>query len=439
MSIDDNWAVIYSKKWSKLLMAPLFIKLFTKDPAVRRVNRELESSYISVPKLTRKSLRATKSLLNSILIMIILFIYILRYLCIVNLSPQSKLLPLMSDFLFPLGPSGHWIYFFFNIGMGTSIANRFTIAFSSFRGNMGLYKDWKDQSTSVYRGVDTSLDPKVLQLEKTNIFIYNLTKMTVILANFIVGAVGSVMFVLSISQMVQMSCPKLHLLIFILWVITWYPALYFSVNGVIYPISLAMCGVYYSKYLADICVDCIECFRSFFEQNTVNLKAPSNSMSMSKLSTSVVQLRHSIGKQDRVLRRLLLIFISFATFSASSVTFLAVYVQSNYKIMQYLLLGMAVVLWMLVVIIPTPLTQIPGQIDTIYRKLQSLQSRCQNLSREEKWQLFRLIESVGDLRCPIAYHIIDGLPFSSAYHFSFILNIITVIFLMINFWRSQVA
>ena len=441
MAKGTVFELIYDKEWSRTLMHPLFVKLFTNDPAVTRVNRELRSCYISVSKNTRgKRHKSIVPLIVSISMMVYLVFYTLRYILILCLPPDSVILPFLGDYLFPLGPSGHWIYYFFNVGMVTAIANRFIIAFFSFRGEMHLYKDWKHESTSIYNTPSLSISENLIKLERWNIYIYDLVKATGVYSNFLVGALAFIMFVISTDQLIEMNTPNLYVVVHILWTFTFFPALYFSVNGVIYPLALSMCGVFYSMYLIEVCMKSIESVQMSTKKRHFSLSISDLQKNLSPimhLCKSVSNLRLTIHKQGHIISALLIVFISFATFSASSNTFLAFYVQFENGLMQYFSGSIAIALWMMMIIIPAPLTNLPDQIDLIHKQLNSLQCRYEGLTVPEKYLLLRLIELVENTQRPIAYTIINGRPYSSSLHFSLILNIITVIFLMINLWQGR--
>lgn len=226
-SKSQLYKLIYGKKCYKIFMSPIVRKLVTDDPSTIKINRELESSYI-----TTNNANGIKSLIKSILVINFLLLFQFRYLLIVYLPKSSPLLPYLGDFLFPLGPTGNWIYLLFFISVGFSISNRIVLAIFSYYGKLEIYKDWQNESMTVYDQRTNPINDKMIKMEKYNTNLYNLTKFAGIYANFAFGSVATAMFIISYYQLV--NADTLTIIIYFLWIIIWYPALVYSVNGTIY-------------------------------------------------------------------------------------------------------------------------------------------------------------------------------------------------------------
>lgn len=429
---DDLTKLIYGVKVSSLINNDLVKLIFTNKASYLKINNALNSLFFTVRGNEHLDKISIKSTVISLNIILILIVYDIRYLILINIKPKCYLSYILGDFMYPLDDARNWIYFMFIITVTYSIIYRLILLLFSLTGkNLNIFTDWKKESINVYNGL---VDPLNIELERSLVIIYELSKIISVYSYLLFTSFVLIMFYVSFIDYLKVDL--IFILITIIWMFSWFPALVFAVTGVIYPIFLTMCGVVYSIYKVNICKNLIDNFK--YDQLTDSIEnIKERKIFFSSFFKSTIELYLTIHRQGPLFRILLISFIIMTTLTAASLNFLSFYGKTSYTLVNKFISGLAFLSWFVVAAIPRLMIIIPNKVTKIYQQLTTLQIRNNNLTIRQKIDLLKLIESFGDSRHPIAYYINDNTPYTSLFHFNYLLNIITVIFLLINVYQKE--
>lgn len=420
--------IIYGPKLSRFIKTSTGKYLFSTEPAFLRVNRVLDRFFITVRGPENLDKIQIASCIVSSAFILILVIYIIKFIIFIT-GPSDSFFNFILGDIFYLLDSRNWIYLMWIIIASYSVTSRTILLAFSLQGNLNIFTDWRKESLAIYSHKNCpSVDQRLVKLERWLIFTYELCKLVSILFVTLFFIVVSMMSYLTICDLTRRN--ELMILSFIWWTL-WTPVLVIGVTGVICPIFLAVCGVFYILYRADVCTETLKNVDMEID-GSVLLEGRTN-FSLNQFSTELNQLCLAIHRQGKVFSFIFSAFITIASLSSAIITFLFFYGQSTDDKFNILMLAITSTAWFCIATLPIPVVILNDKIDLMYRKLIHIQVRCSFLSLQQKVTLHGLIELVGTKGHIISYTIF-GHPYTSSFHLIFLLHVITLIFLLVDIY-----
>ena len=370
--------------------------------------------------------------LSALAVILFLSLYQLRYLALMSYEVKAEMNIYLVDFLYLLGKARNGMYFGLWCTIIYSLVNRCIMLWFNLRGELQLFTDWAEESKSIYfwtKGCE--IQREHLKFERYLLILFQSIKWVngypIILFSIFQGVLIYLTFIDRWNNGILQIIP------FILWSFCLIPHTMYTSSGIVIIYGMSLSGVLHSHHKINLCFELLEKFQSI-PKETISLCGDTNLL---KLSRMIAQLQWSLEGHRRLSTLLFFSFAFFTTLIAAAFTYVAIVFERKYWILKYCLVIASVSVWVLIYIYPRKVAQVSMKGDELYKKLCSQRARLTQMSIRQKLLMNKLIETTGNIRRPIAYYLSSLTPFTLNFHFKFLLNIFSVIFLMMNIWNNN--
>lgn len=434
----DGPTLVYTRKFLQFRQKCGKIAQFAIEikPAIVKTDQMLFATSViasSDPKIEKYT---SRGLISSLGVIIFLFIYQTRYLVLMAHDPSLKINGYFSDFLYLIGQARNGMYFGFWSTILYSLSNRVIMLRFNLAKNINLFTDWTEESKSIYNWTpNKEIDFGILRLERQLLILFELTKWSSLSLILIFTVFQGLLIYLTLVD--QLNKGTLLVFPFIIWSLCLIPHTFYTATGIIFVYGMAISGILYSHYKINLCFNILNRFKSSAFRLS-NFKANQSARDhFYDLSCAVADLLSTIDGHRSLFSVLFYAFTLFATLIAASFSYAAIVLELKYFLLKYCLIFASVIVWVLIICYPLKIADVAVKSNRLYKELSSQQARCFYLHVEQRKQLRNLIEYLGSTSRPIAYYMTSLTPFTYNFHFKFLVNIVSVIFLMINIWKNN--
>lgn len=438
MDHKDKWTFFVTNKFS--LFRQQFSKITKSAIRIEPINVKFDKMLFAASVIPSHEPMIEKStfqgLISSTAVIVFLFFYQIRYLILIMNDPSFEINHYFVDFLYLIGSARNGMYFGFWSAIIYSIINRVIMLSYTVAGKVNPFTDWTKESKSINNNrVGRIIDPGILRLERQLLILFEFTKWSSISIILIFTVFQGLLIYLTLVDQIYKG--TLLVLPFILWSLCLIPHTFYTTTGVICVYGTAVGGILHSHYKIDHCSEILNQFKSLSTQITNSTSKQLAKDHLYNLIDCVADLLSTIEGHQNVSSLLFHAFALFTTLIAASFSYVALELDMEYVLLKYCLIFASIVVWLLVIVYPLVVADVAAKSDTFYRNLCNQQARCYFLQVQEQVKLKDLIELTGCTHRPIAYNMTRLTPFTYNFHFKFLLNIVTVIFLMINIWNNN--
>lgn len=428
----EDATLVYSEKLIKLVQklgktGHFFIQI---KPAIVKFNQLLSFYLIT---FSEKPGQKFCGVAPAVGVILFLFFYQIRYLAIMKSKPGDEVSNYLVDFLYLLGKGRNGMYFGFWSAIVYSVVNRCIILWVSLGAKLNVLTAWSKESTSAYfLSPEGEVNEKHVALERHLLILFQSISWFTSLLIFLFSIFQAILIFLTFLD--RNNNGTMQFIPFLIWSICLIPHTLYTTSGIIPVFGMAICVVVYSLYKINLSIDRLSEFKLHVNQNSSVVR---RNFSLFLFTLSIVDFRITTERHRSLLSVLLFAFFLFTTLIAASFSYAAIVIDWKHLMVKCSLVVASFNVWLIVIGYPVLIAKVATRGNDLYQSLCSERARLINSTIEQKMILNRLIENIGSVTHPIACYLMNSTPHTLNFHFKFLLNIFSVIFLMTNIWRNN--